>query len=114
MILFRHVLTGWYHLSPEADALAQGLVLSHAVAMIIWPLGFLLPYFLRASGRAAFTMVVGVSCVWIFRIGLAYVFIKVFHMNVLAVWYAMFVDWIVRGAIYLFTFCRHGSQKQTS
>ena len=41
---------------------------------------------------------------WIFRIGLAYLFVRVLGMSVLGVWYAMFVDWAFRTAVYLYKF----------
>ena len=92
---------GCYQLTGQSAELARGLLISHSVAMILWPIGFLYPYYFRAIGKAAFTMVVAISTMWTFRIGLAFLFIKVFHMNVLGIWYAMFVDWIARVIIYL-------------
>ena len=106
MTLCRAPLVGMYHLSEEAAGLAQGLVLIHAAAMIIWPVAFLLPYYLRATGKATFTMAVAIFSMWVFRIGLAYVFIKGFHMSVLGVWYAMFVDWLFRFVVFACKFHR--------
>ena len=110
MALCRAPLVGMYHLSAEADVMAQGLVLIHALAMTIWPVAFLLPYYLRATGKAAFTMLVAISSMWIFRIGLAYVFIRAFHFNVLGIWYAMFADWFFRFVVFAMKF--HASDKE--
>lgn len=33
---------------------------------------------------------------WIFRVGLANVFVCGLHKNVLWIWYAMFIDWVFR------------------
>lgn len=104
MIAGRSFFVGMYNLSPDASHLGIGLLLSHAIAMIIWPIAFLTPYYFRAIGKARFTMVVSVLTMWIFRIGLAYVFIRIFHMNVLGIWYAMYVDWIVRVIVYVIAF----------
>ena len=49
-------------------------------------------------------MWVAVAAMWIFRIGLAWLFVRVLGMNVLGVWYAMFVDWLFRTIVYLITF----------
>ena len=95
-----------YHLTGESAMLAEGLILIHCAAMIIWPLAFLLPYYFRASGRPGLTMAVAIFAMWTFRIGLAYVYVRVLHMNVLGVWYAMFVDWIFRIVVYLTVFHR--------
>ena len=104
----RGLWVSFYHLTPDSAVLAEGLVLIHSVAMIIWPVAFLLPYYFRAIGRAAFTMGVALFAMWTFRIGLAYVYIRFFHMNVLGVWYAMFVDWIFRFVVYAIAFHRSG------
>ena len=106
MIVCRGFFVSCYMLSSEAAELAKGLVLIHSIAMIIWPLGFLFPHYFRATGRAAFTMGIAIFSMWTFRIGLAYVFIKVLHMNVLGAWYAMFVDWIFRTVVYVTAFRR--------
>ncbi|MDO4977635.1 MAG: MATE family efflux transporter [Eubacteriales bacterium] len=104
MIIGRSFFVGMYHLSPQASVLGIGLLLSHAIAMIIWPIGFLTPYYFRAIGKARFTMIVSITTMWLFRIGLAYVFICILGMNVLGIWYAMYVDWIVRVIVYIIAF----------
>ncbi|MCR4891676.1 MAG: MATE family efflux transporter [Lachnospiraceae bacterium] len=95
-----------YQLSAPAAELARGLLISHCFAMTLWPIAFLYPYYFRAIGRASLTMVVAILTMWICRVGLAYVFIKIFHMNVLGIWYAMYVDWGVRVIVYLIALWR--------
>ena len=100
MILWRGFWVSCYHLSYQAAYLARGLILAHSLAMVIWPIAFMLPYYFRATGRAGFTMAVAIFAMAVFRIGLAYVFIKLLDKNVLWVWYAMFVDWVFRIIVY--------------
>lgn len=97
---------GLYQLTGESASLARSLIVAHSLAMVIWPAAFMFAYYFRAIGKAAFTMWVAVSAMWIFRIGLAYLFIRVMGMSVLGVWYAMFVDWIFRAVVYLTAFPR--------
>ena len=104
LIIGRSFFVGCYNLSPHSARLAEGLILAHSVAMIIWPVAFLLPYYFRAIGKAAFTMKVAVFAMAVFRVGLAYLFIDLWHKNVLWVWYAMFVDWIFRIIIFGYHF----------
>ena len=108
MLAGRWQFIGAYHLTGESALLAGGLLTAHTIAMVIWPIGFLLPYYFRAIGKATFTMVVALLTMWICRIGLAYIFVKLLHMNVLSVWYAMFIDWLVRFVVYMFAFSREG------
>ena len=104
LILWRGFWVGCYHLSPAAAGLAEGLILAHSAAMVLWPLGFMLPYYFRAVGRAGFTMAVALIAMAVFRIGLAYVFVKLLDRNVLWIWYAMFADWVFRIILYCSAF----------
>ena len=96
MIAGRGFWVSFYHLSPYSAYLSENLLLSHSIAMLIWPVAFLLPYYYRATGRAAFSMVVSVFAMMVFRIGFAYIFVVLLDKNVLWIWYAMFIDWIFR------------------
>ena len=107
MFFCRGLVVGWYHLSAPSARLAEDLILAHTIAMIIWPLAFTFPYYFRASGSAAFIMVISIVSIWIFRVGLAHVFILVLHMSVLGIWYAMFIDWIFRILIFAIHYRRH-------
>ncbi len=93
-----------YNLSGEASAIAAKMTLAHCFAMLVWPLAFLLPNALRAANDAKFTMIVAIVSMWVFRVGLAYLFIKGFGHGVVYVWYAMFVDWIFRMLVFLWRF----------
>ncbi len=111
LIAGRSFFVGCYRLTGLSAELAEGLIFSHAVCMIIWPLGFLMPYYFRAVGKAAFTMAVAFFTMWLFRVGLAWVFIRILHMNVLGIWYAMYIDWVFRAVIYVTAFRRQGKGK---
>ena len=81
--------------------LAAGLLLAHSLAMVLWPVAFLLPYYFRATGRATFSMLIAVGALAVFRIGFAYLFVMLLSKNVLWVWYAMFIDWVFRIAVFI-------------
>ena len=100
LIVGRSFWVGLYSLSEGAAALAAGLVLAHSLAMILWPVAFLLPYYFRATGRATFSMLVAVGAMAVFRIGFAYAFVLLLHKNVLWIWYAMFIDWVFRCVVF--------------
>ncbi|MBR5910227.1 MAG: MATE family efflux transporter [Schwartzia sp.] len=100
MILGRSTWVGLYNLSSQSAYFAEGLILSHSLAMIIWPVAFILPYYFRASGKAVFSMAVAIGTMLVFRIGCAYLFVDFLGKDVLWVWYAMFIDWIFR--VFLF------------
>ena len=96
MIFGRSIWVGFYHLSPQSSYMAEELLLAHSLAMILWPVAFLLPYYFRAIGRAIFPMLVAIGAMLVFRLGFAYVFVAWLGKDVLWVWYAMFMDWFFR------------------
>lgn len=100
------LLVSWYSLVGTSAELAGALVISHIIAMILWPLAFLTPYYFRAVGRATFTMVVAVVTMWVFRVGFAYLFVNVLNMGVMGIWYAMYLDWVCRVVVYIIAFTR--------
>lgn len=104
MVLGSPWLLGLYQLSEETVSAAGEMIRAHSMAMVIWPLAFLIPYALRASSDAKFTMFVSVSSMWIFRIGFAYLFVKVLKLGGMGIWYAMFIDWIFRGSVFSLRF----------
>ncbi|MBT9776357.1 MATE family efflux transporter [Clostridium sp. MCC353] len=106
MILGRHQMVGLYNLSPAASEAASQMITAHSLAMILWPLSFIIPYYLRASNDASFTMMVSVLSMWIFRIGFAYLFVKVMGIGIMGVWYGMFIDWVARVILFVWRFRR--------
>jgi Na+-driven multidrug efflux pump len=96
-----------FSLSPEAAALALGvLTLYCAVTFFAWPLSFTLPCALRGAGDARFTMVVSIASMLLFRVALSYLLTP--RMGLSGVWAAMYVDWGVRSAFFLWRF--HGKR----
>lgn len=106
MALFRGPIVSLYSLGGDASAQAMALILSHCIAMIIWPVAFMLPYYFRAMGRAAYTMTVSLAAMGLFRIALACLFVAYLGKGVLWVWLAMYTDWLFRSAVFI-----HGFRK---
>lgn len=100
--IWRYTWIGLYNLSEASAAVAAMLVLTHCAAMVIWPPAFLSPYALRAAGDAKFTMYLSISCMWFFRVALAYLFVRGMGLSVQFVWVAMYIDWVFRVIAYVF------------
>ena len=110
LILGRGFWVRCYHLSDQAALLGAGLILAHSIAMFLWPPAFQFPYYFRATGRARFTMWVALAAMAFCRLGLAWLFVGVLHRNVLWVWYAMFVDWVLRIVLFIPAFLKGPKQ----
>ena len=101
MCIFAKPLIGIYGLSYESSMLAYKLMILHSVAVsTVWPTGFTLPNSFRAASDVKFTMITSITSMWIFRVGLSYVFALYMNMGVLGVWLAMFCDWTFRACVY--------------
>ena len=112
MILFRNQVVGIYNLYPEATRTSAEMLFAHSLAMVVWPLAFTIPYSLRASFDAPFTMYVSVASMWIFRIASAYFFVKVLNLGVMGVWYGMYIDWVFRGLLFVNRFHHFGQKRK--
>lgn len=86
-----------YGLEDETTRLSWILVMIHdGLAIFMWPASFVLPNMLRACNDVRFTMVVSIFSMFVFRIGLSYVFGVQMELGAIGVWIAMVVDWIFR------------------
>ena len=90
-----------YSLSDESLALARVLIFIHnGFAMLLWPAAFTLPNALRAADAARFTMIVSVSSMAAFRIGLSLVLAMQLNYGAIGVFAAMVVDWLFRSVVF--------------
>jgi Na+-driven multidrug efflux pump len=112
-MIFLKPLLSTYNITDEGIALAIKLLVFHSiVAIIIYPLGFMLPTTFRAAGDARFSMVVSMISMWCIRVATAYVLalktvsvfglftISGFGLGVWGVWIAMSGDWLLRASVY--------------
>jgi len=97
MLLFVDVLTIPFNLSAEASELARWIIIIHGVGSIfLWPMSFVLPNALRASGDAKFTMVVSMVSMISFRVVFGVLLGTTLGLGVIGVWLAMQIDWVCR------------------
>ena len=103
--IFLDPIVSLYNVSAQAAEIGRDLLFIIALPYIfIWPVAFTLPNALRAAGDARFTMVVAVSTMWIFRVGLGWLLSIYFGLGVSGVWYAMAADWLFRAICYFIRF----------
>lgn len=101
-----------YNVSPEAAHYARQIIWIHGFfGMLIWPLAFTLPQALRAAGDTRFTMLVSTVSMWTMRVGFGILLGRYLGFGVVGIWMAMFVDWLLRIALFLPRF--HGHRWET-
>lgn len=90
-----------FNLSAEGlDASEQILKAFAIMGALFWVLSFTTPSALRAAGDSKFTMCVAIIVMWTVRIGLSYFFVYSMNMGLFGIWLAMYLDWVVRAAIF--------------
>ncbi len=107
-------LVHFFHLSPEADAMAVSVLRLCAIGTIlIWTMAFTLPNSLRAAGDVVFTMAVSQVSMFACRVALSYVLAEPwgFDLGLAGVWLAMEMDWVVRSVFFLIRY-RHGEWRR--
>lgn len=101
MSIFAQPLVGVYHLSAESAPIAVWLLLLHSVCVsTIWPIAFTLPNSFRAASDVRYTMFLSIFSMWLFRVGLSFVFGVGLQMGVNGIWLAMMCDWVFRAIFF--------------
>lgn len=63
-------------------------------------MGFTTANALKSAGDVKFTMIMSFACMWVFRVGGSYLFVRLFpRFGVMNVWFAMYCDWAARAVI---------------
>lgn len=105
VFIFAEPFVRLFSLSEEAVPVAVEIMRSYAaVAAVLWPASFGLPNVLRAAGDVKFTMKVSIASMAILRLGACYLLVYVFHMSLMGVWVAMYLDWVLRSAFFVTRF----------
>ena len=86
--------------------LTKQVCILNALFIPLWSLSFVLPSGLKGAGDAKYTMVTAMIGMWIFRISLGYFLGIILNFGLAGVWVGMFIDWSVRGLLYLVRFKR--------
>lgn len=103
IVLFVGQLVDLYStLAPETRALAMRLSTIHAsMAVVFWPVSFVLPNALRAANDVKFTMWVGIGSMLGCRIFGSWLLCVHFGWGATGVWIAMVTDWVCRTAFFV-------------
>ena len=81
-------------------------VIHDGFAMLLWPSAFTLSNALRAANDVRYTMIVSVSSMIVFRVGLSLVFALGLGYGAIGVFAAMVVDWVFRTVLFVVRYRR--------
>lgn len=90
-----------YNASNESSYYIKEILYSSYIAMpLLWPISFIIPAGLRATGDIKYTMIVSIITMWSFRIISGYILGIVLGFGLLGVWMGMYLDWFIRGILF--------------
>lgn len=103
--IFVDPLIHMLNLSGDAYTHTRTLMLIYcAVSVCLWTPAFGLPNSLRAAGDNKFVMYAAVFSVIVARLLGGYILGNVLNLQVHGIWYAMYLDWLVRSLFFLWRF----------
>ncbi len=87
--------------SNDPEVIRYGIIYCKVAAFIQVPMGLtmILAGSLRGAGQTRWVMYATVIGGWVFRIPFAYIVSAIFHLDILYIWLAMPLDWVVRSAV---------------
>lgn len=101
MLLLTRPITLLGGMEPAAAGLCFQMSLAiNLYKPAAWAFSFLPAYGMRAAGDVTFSMITSTITMWICRVSLTILMIRIFHLGAMSVWYGMFTDWTVRGVIF--------------
>lgn len=95
-------VSGLYTDSHEVIELSSKLIRSNSIALLVWPISFILSSGLKGAGDTRYTMRTAIIGMWVFRIFTGYLLGIVLGLGVMGIWIGMYTDWLVRGLLYCF------------
>ena len=87
-----------------ADMCFQMVVFITVLKPIVWVFSFIPAYGMRAAGDVKFSMIASSLTMWLCRVLLTTLLIRVFHFGPIAVWIGMASDWTCRGIVFTIRF----------
>ncbi len=92
-------------ITDEAVEIAWNMMIWITVVKpLFWVPSFTITNGLKAGGDVRYTMIVSSISMWVCRVFVATLLIRVFHFGPIAVWIGMFTDWAVRGTLFFVRF----------
>lgn len=105
VILFMPLLFRFYDLTADTLALAGKLVLVHdGMAMLVWPLSFMLPNVFRAANDVKIPMLISIASMILIRNCMGFTLAHMLGSGCLGVWIATAFDWSFRSLCFSYRY----------
>lgn len=88
-------------MEPSAASMCMDMMTFVTIVKpLVWVQAFIPPYGMRAAGDVKFSMITSSLTMWLCRVLMTTLLIRVFHFGPIAVWIGMSSDWLCRGIVY--------------
>jgi putative MATE family efflux protein len=72
--------------------------------VFLWPMAFTPANGMRAAGDVKYAMIVSSVSMWVLRVGLSYILVRVAGLGIEGIWIAWLSDWLLRAVFFLIRF----------
>ncbi len=95
------ILPSAYTSDPQTIELSRQLLIVYLLVLpVLHSTSFVLPSGFRGAGDVRYTMIVSIISMWTMRVGASYLLVVVWGLGVHGVWIGMYLDWLLRSAIF--------------
>lgn len=92
-------------LETNAGNMCFGMMIYISITKpLVWTPAFIPSYGFRAAGDVRFSMIASSLTMWLARVLLVVILIRIFHFGPIAVWIGMSIDWAIRAVIFTWRF----------
>ena len=98
-LLFSHPMARLYTQDPDVADMAGTVLKIVALALPGMATQLSLSGALRGAGDTMYPLYASAFGIWVFRVFMAYIFVRVFHWGLIGAWVALFLDQYTRAAI---------------
>lgn len=99
MFIFAPQMIGFFIRDTAVITLGSSMLRIIAFAEPCVAIATVVPGILRGAGDMRWPFFISIIGMWVVRLSLAMIMIKVFGMGLIGIWIPMFIDWCVRAAI---------------
>lgn len=106
LFLFAPQIMSLFIRDPEVIRLGSLVLRIEAFAEPLLAIGTVCGGILRGAGDTRWPFYISLAGMWCVRVTLAFILVKFFHWGLVAVWFAMALDWLARSSISMVRFYR--------
>ena len=86
--------------AETVDLIYSVLTIALVSMPLAWPISYIMPSVMRATGDAKFSSYFALVTMWVVRVGLGYVFTIPLGLGIQGIWVSMVLEWVIRSIVF--------------